>query len=258
MSSKAQDRAALKQVCEHLDELQNVLAAARTHALLVIFQGMDTAGKDSAIRRVFSGVNPQGIDVYSFRRPSDEDVAHDFLWRAAQRLPELGRIAVFNRSYYEDVVAVRVHAAEDLARERIAATPDIWKHRFEAINAFEQHLARNNVVVVKFFLDVSRDEQRKRLLKRLADPKKHWKFQLGDIQERSFWDEYQSAYRAAIDATDTGWAQWYVVPADDKPHAQLVVARTLVSRLERLHLRYPDLEPSVVAQIGTLREELGD
>jgi PPK2 family polyphosphate:nucleotide phosphotransferase len=238
-----------------LSELQDVFAAARSHALLIVLQGMDSAGKDSAVKHVMSGVNPQGVDVYSFKTPSDQEVAHDFLWRCSRVLPERGRIGIFNRSYYEEVVVVRVH--EDLlARESVTPGPRLWAERFEDINTFERHLARNGTLVLKFFLHLSKDEQRKRLLKRLDDPKKNWKFSQNDVHERGYWDGYQRAYEEMLSATSTASAPWYVVPADRKWFVRAAIANVIVATLDALGLQYPHLQGETVATFDRFREQL--
>jgi PPK2 family polyphosphate:nucleotide phosphotransferase len=238
-----------------LSELQDVLAAARSHALLIVLQGMDSAGKDSAVKHVMSGVNPQGVDVYSFKTPSDEEVAHDFLWRCSRVLPERGRIGIFNRSYYEEVVVVRVHE-ELLAREAVTPGPHLWAERFEDINAFERHLARNGTLVLKFFLHMSKDEQRKRLLKRLDDPKKNWKFSESDVHERSYWDGYQRAYEELLSATSTEGAPWYVVPADRKWFVRAAIANVVVAKLDALGLKYPHAQGETAATFDRFRQQL--
>jgi PPK2 family polyphosphate:nucleotide phosphotransferase len=227
-----------------LDRLQHLFYAQDERSLLVIFQAMDAAGKDSTIRAVMSGVNPAGCQVHSFKQPSVEEYSHDFLWRATQRLPERGRIGVFNRSHYEDVLIARVHP-ELLARQR---TPmpnrldKLWKERFESIRDFERHLARNGVVILKFFLHVSKAEQKRRFLARLEDPQKYWKFEEGDVHERAHWRSYQHAYEAAINATASDHAPWYAIPADDKPYLRMNVAEIIVRTLESLKLKYPTID----------------
>jgi PPK2 family polyphosphate:nucleotide phosphotransferase len=224
-----------------LAELQDVLYAQNSYALLLIFQAMDAAGKDGAIKHVMSGVNPQGCQVFSFKAPSTEELNHDYLWRCVKALPERGRIGIFNRSYYEEVLVVRVHP-EILENERLPEKmkgAGIWKHRFEDINNLELHLTRNGTVILKFFLHVSRKEQKERFLQRIDQPEKNWKFSSDDARERTHWDEYMSAYEDAITSTSTDWAPWYVVPADHKWFTRAVVAEVIVSTLRSLHLRYP-------------------
>jgi PPK2 family polyphosphate:nucleotide phosphotransferase len=240
---------------KRLTELQEVFAAAHTHALLLVFQGMDSSGKDGSIAHVMSGVNTQGVEVHSFKTPTDEEAAHDFLWRCERVLPERGRIGIFNRSHYEEVVVVRVHRAM-LAREAEAASKAVWSERYEDINGFERHLARNGTVVLKFFLHLSKDEQRKRLLRRLDDPDKNWKFSVNDIHERRYWDEYQTYYEDAINATSTEWAPWYVIPADRKWFVRTAIAGVIVAKLEYLGLQYPKLTGDAAAQLAHFRHQL--
>jgi PPK2 family polyphosphate:nucleotide phosphotransferase len=238
-----------------LAELQEVFAAARSQALLIVLQGMDSAGKDGAIKHVMSGVNPQGVDVYSFKSPTDEEVAHDFLWRCARVLPERGRVGIFNRSYYEEVVVVRVHE-EMLARESATPEKDIWAERFEDINAFEHHLARSGTLVLKFFLHLSKDEQRKRLLARLDDANKNWKFSVNDVHERRYWDRYQDAYERMLGATSTAWAPWYVIPADRKWFVRAAIAGIVVEKLASLGLTYPRVTGENAATLEHFRQQL--
>ena len=235
----------LAQQLQRLPELQERFYADGRYALLLVVQGMDAGGKDSLVEHVMHGVNPQGIRVVPFKVPSQEDVAHDFLWRAAKALPRKGEIAVFNRSYYEDVIVVRVHP-DLLERQRVpseAVDEGFWNDRFDDIRAFERHLVRSGTVIRKVFLHVSREEQRKRLLARLTDPKKNWKFEAKDLAERECWKDYMHAYREALSATSTRHAPWYAVPADHKWFVRAVVARMLVGTLESLDLRYPQLPP---------------
>jgi PPK2 family polyphosphate:nucleotide phosphotransferase len=227
---------------EVLKDLQEKLYAQDSWAVLAIFQAMDAAGKDSAIKHVMSGINPQGCQVYSFKAPSSEELDHDFMWRCLKKLPERGRIGIFNRSYYEEVLVVRVHQ-EYLKRQHLPAelvSNRIWENRFEDIRAIERYLVRNGIVVVKFFLHISKQEQRKRFLARLDDPAKNWKFSSADVTERQHWDEYMAAYQDMIRNTATKYAPWHVVPADKKWFARLAVAATLIDALERLDLRFPD------------------
>ena len=243
--SKKELKERLEEKVEELHDLQRILYAHDRHAVLLVFQAMDAAGKDSTIRAVMSGVNPAGCQVHSFKKPSSEELDHDFLWRTARRLPERGRIGIFNRSYYEEVLVVRVHPTildaqqlpADVDRERI------WQHRYDSIAHHELHLARNGTVVVKFFLNVSREEQRQRFLSRLDEPEKHWKFASGDVRERGFWEAYMEAYRDALAATSKPWAPWYSIPADDKPFMRLKVAEIVVDTLRTLGLRYPEPNP---------------
>ena len=238
---RANGRSALKQAVAGLSDAEELLWASDTRALLVVFQAMDAAGKDSTIKHVFSGVNPQGVHVTSFKQPSAEELDHDFLWRVTRALPERGRIGVFNRSHYEEVAAVRVHP-EWLDRQRLPAgerEEAFWRGRFEAINAWERHVVSSGTAVVKFFLHVSREEQRARFVARLGDPEKQWKFSAGDVDERARWDDYRRAYEQAITATSTSWAPWFVIPADQKWLMHASVARILVDSIADMELQWP-------------------
>jgi PPK2 family polyphosphate:nucleotide phosphotransferase len=226
-----------------LADYQDLLYAHNTYALLLIFQGMDTAGKDGVIRHVMSGVNPQGTQVHSFKAPSAEELDHDFLWRTTKALPERGRIGIFNRSYYEEVLVVRVHP-ELLEAQRLPPEANgkrLWKNRFDDINDFEKYLARNGILTLKFFLHLSKAEQRRRLLARIDTPEKNWKFSVSDMKERGYWDDYMSAYEDALSQTSTEWAPWYVVPADHKWFTRTVVADVIVAKLKSLELSYPKI-----------------
>ena len=226
-----------------LAKYQDMLYAQNMYGLLVILQGMDTAGKDGTIRHVMSGVNPQGTQVYSFKAPSAEELSHDFLWRSTKALPERGRVCIFNRSYYEEVLVVRVHP-ELLDAQRLpseAGGKRIWKDRFDDINHFEKYLVRNGIVIVKFFLHLSKAEQRRRLLARIDTAEKNWKFSPSDVKERGYWDDYMHAYEDALNNTSTEWAPWYVVPADHKWFTRTVVADVIVDRLKSLKLSYPQI-----------------
>ena len=243
---------------ERLGELQERLYAEDKWAVLIVLQGMDTAGKDGVIEHVMAGVNPQGCIVHPFKAPSAEEIDHDFLWRSALRLPERGRIGIFNRSHYEEVLVVRVHP-ELLAKQKLPPSltgKDIWKHRFKSIRAFERHLARSGTIVLKFFLHISREEQRQRLLARLDEPAKRWKFSAGDIAERKLWDKYMAAYEDAIRATSREHAPWYVVPADSKPFARLVVARAIVDTLSRLDLKFPKVDTAGLNEMQLIKTAL--
>jgi PPK2 family polyphosphate:nucleotide phosphotransferase len=243
---------------EALSALQELLYASDTWSVLLVFQAMDAAGKDSAIKHVMSGVNPQGCQVHSFKAPSPEELDHDFLWRCAQRLPERGRIGIFNRSYYEEVLVVRVHE-ELLKRQRLPqrlVTGQIWKQRFQDIAGFERHLARNGVVVLKFFLNVSRDEQKKRFLERLDRREKNWKFQDADLRERACWNRYMKAYDEAISRTATGHAPWYVVPADHKWFTRLIVAAAIIDAVGSLGLTFPSVSRSQKQVLAKARHAL--
>jgi PPK2 family polyphosphate:nucleotide phosphotransferase len=226
---------------ERLVSLQEHLYAQDRWSVLLIFQAMDAAGKDSAIKHVMSGLNPQGTQVFSFKRPSDEELDHDYLWRTTRALPERGRIGIFNRSYYEEVLVVRVHP-DILARQKVPSalvSRRLWTERYEDINAFERYLSRNGTLIRKFFLHVSKEEQRRRFLERLDDPGKNWKFAAGDLDERDRWDDYMQAYEQALSRTSTDDAPWFVVPADHKWFTRLVIARLVVEALESLDLRFP-------------------
>ena len=258
----APDKPARKQLLatqlEQLDELQRKLYADRHHAVLVIFQAMDAAGKDSTVRAVFTGVDPAGCQVHAFKAPTSAELDHDFLWRTAQKLPPRGTIGVFNRSYYEEVLAVRVHP-EYLAAQRLPQVPaaaTLWKQRYASIRDHEQHLARNGTLILKFWLNVSREEQRKRLLARIDEPDKNWKFEAGDLRERGYWQRYMRAYEEMIAATSTPWAPWYAIPADSKSWMRLTVAQILVKSLEGLKLHYPELPPAQVAQLNKMKRKL--
>jgi PPK2 family polyphosphate:nucleotide phosphotransferase len=244
---------------EELSAQQAMLYARDSNALLVIFQAMDAAGKDGAIKHVMSGVNPQGCQVFSFKHPSSEELDHDFLWRTTRNLPERGRIGIFNRSYYEEVLVVRVHpellAAEHLP-EHAAHDKHIWRDRYRSIVDTEQHLHRNGTLIVKFFLHMSKAEQRKRLLARIDDPDKHWKFSLADVQERKFWDEYMQAYAQCLSATSTAEAPWYVVPADDKQNARLIISAVILETLRGLDLTWPKLDKNRVKELRKMRKLL--
>jgi len=241
-----------------LSDLQELLYASDTYSLLAVFQGMDTSGKDGAIKHVMSGVNPQGCRVTSFRRPSGSELEHDFLWRAARELPERGQIGIFNRSYYEEVVVVRVHP-DLLDAQRIPADrrgAKFWHARFKSIKGFEAHLTRSGTRVVKFFLHLSKEEQRKRLLARLDDPGKQWKFRAGDLEERKLWSGYMQAYSACIEATSTRESPWYVVPADDKRTARLIVSQVLIETLAALDMHCPELDTKDARRLRSFRAEL--
>jgi len=258
VKSEAHARKLLPMGTEMLAHMQEKLYAQDRWALLLIFQGMDAAGKDGAIKHVMSGVNPQGCEVHSFKAPSHEELDHDYLWRAHTRCPERGRIGIFNRSYYEEVLVVRVHS-ELLAAERLPDSlvgKDIWEERYEDINAHERYLTRNGVVIRKFFLHLSPEEQRTRLLARLDDPAKNWKFSLDDIRERKFWSDYQNAYEEMIRQTATKHAPWYVVPADHKWYARLVVAAAIVDTLDGLDLSFPEMDRAKKKELEKVREAL--
>ena len=240
--SKKQYQELLEEHVEELSSLQNLRYASNRYALLLIFQGMDSAGKDGAIRHVMSGINPQGCEVFSFKQPSAEELEHDFLWRTTCRLPERGRIGIFNRSYYEEVLIVRVHP-EILRNQRLPEElldeKNIWKERYRSIVDLERHLYHNGTRIIKIFLNLSYKEQRKRFLERIDQPDKNWKFSLSDIHEREYWKHYMEAYEDCLNATSTNHAPWYVVPADDKENARLIVSRIVLDVLKDLKMAYP-------------------
>ncbi len=255
---KEDAKAMLKEGVERLAELQEKLYAHNKWSVLLVFQAMDAAGKDSVIKHVMSGVNPQGVQVHSFKAPSEEELDHDFLWRIGKALPERGRIGIFNRSHYEEVLTVRVHG-EYLARQRLpdaVAGKKIWQHRFDDIRAFEQHLARNGTLVLKFFLNVSLEEQRKRFLARIDEPGKRWKFSMGDVAERKLWPKYMAAYEELIQETSRDEAPWYVVPADNKWFTRLVVAGAVAKAMEDLDLAYPKVEGQALKDLQSARKAL--
>lgn len=239
--NKEQAETKLREDILRLANYQDVLYAQNTYALLIIFQAMDASGKDSTIKHVMSGVDPQGCQVFSFKSPSAEELDHDYLWRSAKSLPERGRIGIFNRSYYEEVLVVRVHPeilnAQQLPPE--AKSQNIWERRFEEINSFERYLTRNGIAILKFFLNVSKEKQRSRFLKRINTPEKNWKFSLNDVKERKFWDDYMAAYQDMFNHTSTPDAPWYIIPADNKWFMRTAVADVIISKLESMNLSYP-------------------
>ena len=240
--------------------LQDVLYASDRYSLLLVFQAMDAAGKDDAIKHVMSGVNPQGCQVHSFKQPSIEELDHDFLWRTTLKLPERGRIGIFNRSYYEEVLVVRVHP-EYLAAQRLPEaprpdSPEFWEQRMRSIREHEAHLTRSGTAIVKFFLHVSKEEQRDRFLERIDRPEKNWKFSMGDVEERGHWDDYMRAYEQMLAATSTPTAPWYVIPADDKKNARLIMSRVINRTLESLDLHYPKLDKHRLAELKSARRLL--
>jgi PPK2 family polyphosphate:nucleotide phosphotransferase len=246
---------------EHIRKLsarQNLLYATNRYSLLLIFQGMDAAGKDGAIQHVMSGINPQGCEVFNFKQPSAEELEHDFLWRTTYRLPERGHIGIFNRSYYEEVLIVRVHPEllqnEGLPDELIDKS--IWKDRYHSIMDLEDHLNRNGTRIIKFFLHLSKDEQRKRFLARIDEPEKNWKFSAADIQERKYWNHYRKAYEACLSATSTKEAPWYIVPADDKENARLIVSKIILDTLDGLEMTYPEVDEARRKELLSIRNQL--
>ena len=258
LRSKSDAQDTLQKGVARLAELQDILYANDHWGVLLIFQAMDAAGKDGAIKHVMSGINPQGCQVYSFKAPSDEELDHDYLWRTSRCLPERGRIGIFNRSYYEEVLVVRVHP-ELLARQKMPVelvSKDIWKQRFTDIRHFEEYLAHNGLVVRKFFLNVSKKEQKRRFLSRLDEPEKNWKFSAADIRERASWDDYMCAYEDMIANTATKEAPWYIVPADNKWYTRLVIAEVVVDTLKSLNLAYPKVSAEKLKQLQAARKEL--
>ena len=244
---------------ERMAELQNVLYAENQRALLIIFQAMDAAGKDSAIKHVMSGLNPQGCEVTSFKQPSSEELDHDYLWRSMKKLPERGRIGIFNRSYYEEVLVVRVHPEilqfQQLPN-KIKNDQDIWKERFEQIRNFENYLAENGIHVLKFFLNVSKEEQKERFLERINRPEKNWKFSASDAKERSFWNDYMNAYEDAMEKTSTEDAPWFIVPADHKWFTRVVVSNIIINKMKSLNLEYPQVGEAHMKSLLEAKEML--
>ena len=257
--SKKAYRQMLEDHVSQLSDFQQLLYASNSRALLLIFQAMDAAGKDGAIRHVMSGVNPQGCQVFSFKHPSPLELQHDFLWRTSRDLPERGRIGIFNRSYYEEVLIVRVHP-EILRTEGIPDAPKnddaVWLQRYRSIVDLERHLHTNGTRIVKFFLHLSKEEQRKRFLDRIDTPAKNWKFSEADIKERRYWDAYMDAYCACLGATSTADSPWYVVPADDKQNARLIVSRIVLDAMEQMKMSYPTVDPARARELARIRKEL--
>jgi PPK2 family polyphosphate:nucleotide phosphotransferase len=255
--SKAQYEELLHVHVARMDALQQRLYASNQYAVLLIFQAMDAAGKDGVIRHVMSGVNPQGCQVFSFKHPSANELAHDFLWRTTRNLPERGKIGIFNRSYYEEVLIARVHP-EILRAENVPEDggKKIWEERFRSITGLERHLHANGTRVIKFFLHLSKEEQRKRFLARIDEPEKNWKFSTGDIEERGFWKDYMHAYEQCLAATSTEEAPWYAVPADDKENARLIVSQIVVDRLEAFDMHYPPTSPERRRELQAIRKRL--
>jgi PPK2 family polyphosphate:nucleotide phosphotransferase len=256
--SKEQYKQLLREHIEELSSLQNLLYASNRYSVLLIFQSMDAAGKDSSIKHVMSGVNPQGCQVFSFKHPSTEELEHDFLWRTTRCLPERGQIGIFNRSYYEEVLIVRVHP-EILRSEGLADDLDeqtVWHERYHSIANLENHLHLNGTRIIKFFLHISKEEQRKRFLKRIDDPRKNWKLSLADMEERKFWNHYMKAYEACLGATSTANAPWYVIPADDKENAHLIVSRIILDMLKGLKMAYPKPNVKRKQELQSFRKSL--
>jgi PPK2 family polyphosphate:nucleotide phosphotransferase len=255
--STGQYQAILSEHIRKLSSLQSRPYASNHFALLLIFQGLDAAGKDGAIKHVMSGINPRGCDVFSFKQPSAEDLEHDFLWRTSLHLPERGRIAIFNRSYYEELLIVRVHPDLLLGEGLpvgLAGQKTIWEGRYRSIVDLERHLLRNGTRIIKFFLHLSNDEQRRRLLARIDEPEKNWKFCLDDIQERKYWGQYQKAYESCLGATSTKEAPWYVVPADDKENARLIISQIILDALNELGLSYPESDKARRKELQSIRK----
>ena len=257
--SKKDYRKLLQEHTEELSEQQGLLYAANRYSLLLIFQAMDAAGKDGAIKHVMSGVNPQGCQVYSFKHPGPEELEHDFLWNPIRRLPERGKIGIFNRSYYEEVLIVRVHPeilrGQNLPEE-VLHEKKIWEERYRSILDLERHLHHNGTRIVKFFLHLSKEEQRKRFLKRIDRPEKNWKFSMADIEERKYWPQYTEAYEACLGATSTRQAPWYIVPADEKPNTRLIVSQIILDTIRDLKLTYPETNPRRRRELKLIRKRL--
>jgi PPK2 family polyphosphate:nucleotide phosphotransferase len=255
---KTEAQLKLQEGVGRLGAYQNVLYAQNTYALLLVFQAMDAAGKDSTIKHVMSGVNPQGCQVYSFKSPSSEELDHDYLWRSFKALPERGRIGIFNRSYYEEVLVVRVHP-EILANQQLPHVPkgdQIWHQRFEEINNFEKYLTNNGIVILKFFLNVSKAEQKKRFLERINLPEKNWKFSVSDATERDRWNEYMNAYEDVFNHTSTEWAPWHIIPADHKWYTRLAVADIICAKLKELNLQYPQVSQEHMQELLRVKKIL--
>jgi len=248
----------LKKLVAEMDELQHTLYAHDKYSLLLIFQAIDAAGKDSTIRAVMSGINPAGCQVFSFKQPSAQELDHDFLWRTSQNLPERGRIGIFNRSYYEEVLVVRVHP-EFLSSQKLPGKinqKQLWRTRYESIRNHEKHLVQNGTIILKFWLNVSKKEQRNRFLSRLEEPHKNYKFSQGDVHERSYWEDYMQAYEEALNATSRSWAPWYSIPADDKPYMRMIVADTIVSTMKKMDLTYPTVSMEEQAKFKEIYSKL--
>lgn len=257
VTDKEEAEGILARNIKKMSELQEKLYAQNEYSILLIFQAMDTAGKDSAIKHVMSGLNPQGTQVHSFKRPSDEELNHDYLWRANNHLPERGNIGIFNRSYYEEVLVVKVHnlvRSQNLPQSLIHK--NIWDTRYRQIRDYEQYLTENGTQVIKFFLHISKDEQKKRLLARIDDKTKNWKFEAADIQERSYWDKYQSCYEEAIAATASENSPWYIIPSDKKWYARLVISEILVKTMEELDLKFPKVDKNKLAVLEECKQKL--
>jgi len=251
----------LEEDISDLADAQELLWSSKQQSLLIIFQAMDAAGKDGTIKHVMSGINPQGCDVFSFKAPTEEERLHHFLWRPERFLPQRGKITIFNRSYYEEVLVVRVHPeflTSEWVSEDLKGAPlwKVWESRYADINEFEKRISKNGITVIKFFLHLSKEEQRNRFLRRLSRPEKMWKFSMSDFKERAYWDEYQKAFEDMLSATSTEWAPWYVVPADNKWFMRSVVADVITSRIEKMNLKYPDVPREKLAELEALRTKL--
>ncbi len=255
---KSQVEQTLELGVDALSAMQDILYAQDKWSLLIIFQAMDAAGKDGAIKHVMSGINPQGCQVSSFKAPSTEELDHDFLWRCQKHLPERGRIGIFNRSYYEEVLVVRVHEAilkgQKLPEKLV--TKDIWEDRFQDIRNFEKYLNRNGTIVIKFFLNVSKEEQKERFMERIDDPDKNWKFSVGDVKERSYWNDYMHAYEELIKNTSTEKSPWYVIPADNKSYARIAIASAIIHALDEMDLEYPTVSDEKIAELQAVKKTL--
>ncbi len=262
VSDKSEAKDWMDNYIKDMQELQDVLYADNKQSLLLIFQAMDGAGKDSTIEHVMSGINPQGCQVFSFKQPSTEELDHDFLWRTTKCLPERGRIGIFNRSYYEEVLVVKVHPGIVLNQKLPGIdtadkiTDEFWNDRYESINDLEKHLFRNGTIILKFFLHISKEEQTDRFLKRIDEPHKNWKFALGDLEERDYWNDYQEAYETMIKKTSTPIAPWYIIPADKKWYMRLAVAEVILQRMKNMKLKYPVLSDSQIADLKKAKEIL--
>ena len=257
-ADKGRDKERLKKATDRLDTMQKALYANDRHSVLLVFQGMDAAGKDSTIRAVMQGINPAGCQVFGFKKPSERELDHDFLWRTSYRMPERGRIGIFNRSQYEEVLVVRVHP-EILEGQRLPESidkSDIWNERLESIRDQEKHLARNGTIILKFWLNVSKAEQKSRFLDRLDDEKKNWKFNPRDVKERRYWDDYMHAFEEALNATSRPWAPWYAIPADDKPYMRATIAEIFADTMESIGLEYPQPSAEDRALFDAARAEL--
>ncbi len=259
--NKSEYKELLEEFQEEINDLQRMMYAHNRYAMLLIFQAMDAAGKDGTIRAIMSGVNVHGVVVHSFKQPNSNELEHDFLWRTTIRLPQRGQIGIFNRSYYEEVLVVKVHPeivreTQQLPQEYTENLDKLWEHRYESIRDFEKHLWRSGTKVLKFFLHLGRDEQRDRFLDRIDEPEKNWKFSEGDVTERGYWDDYQQAYEDAINATATEHAPWFVIPADDKKNMRLIVAQIILEQLKSLNMNYPEVSDARREELGRIRKRL--